>query len=106
MNAWAMRFAEIRRHVLVIGSDVVATAPVPERLREIGWTDGMAISDSRLLVNYYRTTDDGRIAFGKGGGRLAFGGWLGSRFEGRDRRGRVPPRTGSAARTRCWRTCR
>lgn len=82
MNAWATRFAEIRRHVLVIGSDVVATAPVPERLREIGWTDGMAISDSRLLVNYYRTTDDGRIAFGKGGGRLAFGGWLGSRFEG------------------------
>ena len=82
MNAWSVRFAEIRRHVLVIGSDVVATAPVPERLREIGWTDGMAISDSRLLVNYYRTTDDGRIAFGKGGGRLAFGGWLGSRFEG------------------------
>ena len=82
MNAWAVRFAEIRRHVLVIGSDVVATEPVPERLREIGWTDGMAISDSRLLVNYYRTTDDGRIAFGKGGGRLALGSWLGPRFEG------------------------
>jgi glycine/D-amino acid oxidase-like deaminating enzyme len=65
----------------VVGSDVVATEPVPDRLREIGWTDGMAISDSRLLVHYYRTTDDGRIAFGKGGGRLAFGPWLGSRFE-------------------------
>jgi putative aminophosphonate oxidoreductase len=82
MNAWAVRFAEIRRHVLVIGSDVVATEPVPERLREIGWTDGMSISDSRLLVNYYRTTDDGRVAFGKGGGRLALGPWLGPRFEG------------------------
>ena len=88
MNAWAIRFAEIRRHVLVIGSDVVATAPVPERLREIGWTDGMAISDSRLLVNYYRTTDDGRIAFGKGGGRLAFGAWLGSAVRGSRPRGR------------------
>jgi glycine/D-amino acid oxidase-like deaminating enzyme len=82
MNAWATRFAEIRRHVLVIASDVVATAPIPERLREIGWTDGLSISDSRLLVNYYRTTDDGRIAFGKGGGRLAIGPWLGARFEG------------------------
>jgi glycine/D-amino acid oxidase-like deaminating enzyme len=82
MNAWAVRFAEIRRHVLVIGSDVVATDPVPDRLREIGWTDGMSISDSRLLVHYYRTTDDGRIAFGKGGGRLALGSWLGARFEG------------------------
>jgi glycine/D-amino acid oxidase-like deaminating enzyme len=82
MNAWAVRFAEIRRHVLVIGSDVVATEPVPDRLRRIGWTDGMSISDSRLLVHYYRTTDDGRIAFGKGGGRLALGAWLGPRFEG------------------------
>jgi putative aminophosphonate oxidoreductase len=81
MNAWAVRFAEIRRHVLVIGSDVVATEPVPDRLREIGWTDGMSISDSRLLVHYYRTTDDGRIAFGKGGGRLALGPWMGPRFE-------------------------
>ena len=42
----------------------------------------MAIADSRLLVNYYRTTDDGRIAFGKGGGRLAVGSRLGRRFEG------------------------
>jgi glycine/D-amino acid oxidase-like deaminating enzyme len=89
MNAWAVRFAEIRRHVLVIGSDVVATEPVPERLREIGWTDGMSISDSRLLVHYYRTTDDGRVAFGKGGGRLALSRWLGPRFEGEAPYGRA-----------------
>lgn len=82
MNAWATRFAEIRRRVLVIGSDIVATAPAPDRLKAIGWNDGMSIADGRLLVNYYRTTDDGRIAFGKGGGRLAFGPWLGPRFEG------------------------
>jgi len=82
MNAWAVRFAEIRRRVLVIGSDVIATAPVPDRLKEIGWTDGMSIADSRYLVHYYRTTDDGRIAFGKGGGRLAFGGHVGQGFEG------------------------
>ena len=38
----------------------------------------MAISDSRLMVHYYRATRDGRIAFGKGGGRLAFGGRIGA----------------------------
>ena len=82
MNAWGVRFREIRRRVLVIGSDVVATAPVPERLAQIGWTDGMSIADSRYLVHYYRTTDDGRIAFGKGGGALAIGSRVGERFEG------------------------
>jgi glycine/D-amino acid oxidase-like deaminating enzyme len=41
----------------------------------------MCISDGRLLVHYYRTTDDGRIAFGKGGGSLALGRMVGRRFE-------------------------
>jgi putative aminophosphonate oxidoreductase len=85
-NAWAVRFRRIRRHVLVIGSDLAATPPIPDRLAELGWTDGLGISDSRLLVHYYRTTDDGRIAFGKGGGSLAMGGSVGARFEGPSRR--------------------
>jgi glycine/D-amino acid oxidase-like deaminating enzyme len=92
MNAWAARFAEVRRRIVVVGSDIVATEPAPHRLAEIGWTEGLSISDSRLLVHYYRTTDDGRIAFGKGGGALAFGRWVGSRFEGESRRsGAVQP---------------
>ena len=81
-NAWAIRLRPIRRHLLVIGSDIVATAPIPDRLSEIGWTDGLSVSDSRLLVHYYRTTDDGRIAFGKGGGALALGRTVGGSFEG------------------------
>ena len=86
MNAWAARFAEVRRRIVVVGSDIVATERTPDRLAAIGWTDGLSISDSRLLVHYYRTTDDGRIAFGKGGGALGFGRWVGSRFEGEARR--------------------
>ncbi len=70
-NAWAVGVRELRRVVVPLGSDIAATAPMPERLEEIGWTGGEAISDSHLMVNYYRTTRDGRIAWGKGGGRLA-----------------------------------
>lgn len=81
-NAWAGGVRDLRRALVAVASDMVATEPIPDRLSECGWTDGVAISDSRLLVNYYRTTLDGRIAFGKGGGTLAFGGRVGSRFDG------------------------
>lgn len=82
LNAWVARLPELRRALVVIASDIVATEPIPDRLAKIGWSDGLAISDSRLLVNYYRTTRDGRIAFGKGGGTLAFGGRVDAQFEG------------------------
>ena len=45
------------------------TAPAPERIKEIGWTGGELISDFRTSLRYFRTTPDGRIAFGGGGGR-------------------------------------
>ena len=73
MNAWLAQIGELSRSLFVLASDMVATAPMPERLAEIGLNDGVAISDSRLLVNYYRTTLDGRIAFGQGGGLIATG---------------------------------
>ncbi|HEY7283418.1 MAG TPA: FAD-binding oxidoreductase, partial [Actinomycetota bacterium] len=81
-NAWAVSFREVRRRVLVIGSDILATEPQPERLADLGWTDGAGVSDSRLLVHYTRTTPDGRVVFGKGGGLVARGGSLGGRFDG------------------------
>jgi putative aminophosphonate oxidoreductase len=82
LNAWAAALPELRRAVVVIASDIVATAPAPHRLEAIGWTDGTCISDSRMLVNYYRNTLDGRLVFGRGGGKLAFGGKIGTAFDG------------------------
>jgi putative aminophosphonate oxidoreductase len=73
-NVWAAKIRELRRLIVPLGSDIAATAPIPERLAEIGWTGGEAVSDSHLMVNYYRTTRDGRIAWGKGGGRLTAAG--------------------------------
>jgi putative aminophosphonate oxidoreductase len=95
MNAWGARMHELRRAFVVVASDVVITEPLPGELKRIGWRDGVSISDSRLMVHYYRTTRDGRIAFGKGGGRIAFGSQIGSAFNGR-----APDEYGVAARLR------
>ena len=84
MNAWAIRFAEIRKALIAVTSDIVATPPIPERLAKIGLRDGLCISDGRTLVHYSRTTLDGRMVFGKGGmtGNLPFGGNISSSFDG------------------------
>ena len=82
MNAWAARLRELRRSVVTVASDLVLTEPVPERLQALGVRTGISISDSRLMVHYYRPTPDGRMAFGKGGGSLSFASRVGDRFDG------------------------
>jgi glycine/D-amino acid oxidase-like deaminating enzyme len=72
--------------VLVVASDVIATPPIADRLAQLGWEPGLSISDSRRLVNYYRTTDDGRIVFGKGGGDLALGARVTAAFDRSEQR--------------------
>lgn len=69
----------LRHSLTVASSHIVLTEPVPELLEEIGWTGGECITDSRALIDYFRTTPDGRIAFGWGGGRIA----MGARLQGR-----------------------
>jgi putative aminophosphonate oxidoreductase len=110
LNAWATKIPELARAVVAVSSDMVATAPMPEKLKESGWTGGEAISDCRLLVHYYRPTMDGRVAFGRGGGRLAFGGRVNSNFDYNGRQTReleeelaklVPPAKGVPV-THAW----
>jgi glycine/D-amino acid oxidase-like deaminating enzyme len=79
LNAWTAKLPGLRRAFVTVSSDLVITDPVPDELREIGWTDGLSISDSRLMVHYYRTTSDGRVALGKGGLTLAYGDRVGLR---------------------------
>jgi glycine/D-amino acid oxidase-like deaminating enzyme len=73
------RRGPLRGRLTVASSHIVLTEPVPDVLEEIGWTNGDCITDSRALVHYFRTTPDGRIAFGWGGGRIA----MGARTKGR-----------------------
>jgi glycine/D-amino acid oxidase-like deaminating enzyme len=69
----ARSLGELRSRLTVTSSHIVLTEPVPDVIEELGWTGGECITDGRTLVHYLRTTRDGRIAFGWGGGRLAFG---------------------------------
>jgi glycine/D-amino acid oxidase-like deaminating enzyme len=82
MGAWSGQMRELRNAFVVVASDVALSKRIPEDRRSEGWPGGMAISDSRLMVHYYRATTDGRIAFGKGGGRLAFGARIGDSLQG------------------------
>jgi glycine/D-amino acid oxidase-like deaminating enzyme len=82
INAWTGQVRELRRALVVVSSDIVITEPLAEALERSGWRNGTSISDSRLMVHYYRTTRDGRIALGKGGGRLAYGARIGPSFTG------------------------
>jgi glycine/D-amino acid oxidase-like deaminating enzyme len=81
VNSRAAGFPGYRLSLAVASSHIVLTEPVPDVLEELGWTGGEAIVDSRTLVHYMRTTRDGRIAFGWGGGAMGFRGRVSDRLE-------------------------
>jgi glycine/D-amino acid oxidase-like deaminating enzyme len=74
VNSATASFAGYRLAHAVASSHIVLTEPVPDVLEGLGWTGGEPIADGRTLLHYFRTTRDGRIAFGWGGGRMGFGG--------------------------------
>ena len=76
------------------GARVLAAAVIERRTTSCETSDGIvtttipasagtseAIVDSRTLVHYTRTTRDGRIVFGWGGGAMGFGGRTSDRLE-------------------------
>ena len=81
VNSRAASLPGYRLSLAVASSHIVLTEPVPDVLEELGWTGGEAIVDSRTLVHYTRTTEDGRIAFGWGGGAMGYGGRPSARLE-------------------------
>ncbi|MGH2395299.1 MAG: NAD(P)/FAD-dependent oxidoreductase, partial [Candidatus Limnocylindria bacterium] len=80
INAWAAGWPGFRTRLMTWGSYIVLTEPIPDRLEELRWTGGEAVTDSRFTIHYFRTTRDGRIAFGAGVGAAGYGGAIGRRF--------------------------
>jgi len=80
INAWASGWPGFRSRLLAWGSYMVITEPIPDRLEELGWNGDELLSDSRFTISYFRTTRDGRIAFGGGVGAAGYGGRIGRTF--------------------------
>ena len=80
VNAWAAGWPGFRHRVMTWGSYMVITEPIPDRLEALGWTGGELLSDSRFTISYFRTTQDGRIAFGAGVGAAGFDGRIDQTF--------------------------
>ena len=110
VNTATARFPGYRLSLAVASSHIVLTEPIPDALEELGWTGGEAIVDSRTLVHYTRTTRDGRIVFGWGGGTMGVGGRAADRLEldrdvvatTREALGRFFPQTRGREVTHAW----
>ncbi len=80
LGAWASSLPRFRRAILPWGTYIVVTETAPERLEEIGWTGGEGLADWRIALRYFRTTPDGRIAFGAAAATAGAGVGLGPRL--------------------------
>ena len=87
-NAWLAAIPELRRHLYVVESQVIATPPVPQQLDRIGWRGGASVCDSQSQVLYYQRTPQGRVIFGRGSGGIAFRDDFGAHFNRSPERGR------------------
>ena len=79
-NAAMAGWRPLTSYLTVFGSYVVLTEPVPEKLEELGWTGGEAVTDGRTFLHYFRTTPDGRVLMGSGSGPIGHGARLDTRF--------------------------
>jgi len=80
LGAYAAKLKAFRRTILPRATYIVLTEPIPERLEELGWTDGLGLYDFRTALHYVRTTNDGRIAFGAASSRTGLGTGIGPRM--------------------------
>ena len=96
-GAWSARFRELRRAIVPVGTHIVLTEPIAERIRAMGWTGGEAFGDTRLLVHYAQVTADGRIAFGRGGGAIGPAGRVTAGHQRDARPSARSPRTSAAS---------
>ena len=80
INNEFLSWGPLGRLLTPFGSYVVLTEARPDLVAEIGWTGGEAITDCRMFLHYFRTTEDGRVLMGSGSGPIGFGGRIDDRF--------------------------
>lgn len=85
-NAWLAKLPELRRVILPVSADVIATEPMPDFFKS-SWTGGEAVTNSSIIADFARPTVDDRVVIGRGAAAMAFAGRIGPRFFSN------PPRT-------------
>jgi glycine/D-amino acid oxidase-like deaminating enzyme len=80
LNSWLNQASGLRRSVLPLGSYLCVTEPVPELLRELGWTSRQGINGMAMMEGGVDRTHDGRIKFSYRSGKLSFAGRIGPSF--------------------------
>lgn len=70
-NAWLARLPELRRVIVPVSADLIATEPRPDLIHQ-AWPGEEAYSNSRTIIDYGRPTPDGRVVFGRGGAAIAY----------------------------------
>ncbi len=80
-NAWMAHLPEFRSSVMVVSSDIIATDPIPDILKERGLDSRPGSRNSRLMLNYGGRTPDGRVYLGRGGGTIAYDAHIGPEFD-------------------------
>jgi glycine/D-amino acid oxidase-like deaminating enzyme len=78
-NVWSAAIPEINRFSYSVESQVIVTAPIPDRLDALGLKSGASICDSQKQVLYYQRTVDGRLLLGQGTGHPVYRGHLTAR---------------------------
>jgi len=51
INAWAAALPELSRSIVVVSSDIIASAPMLERLAAVHWRNRAGVNDSQQMVN-------------------------------------------------------
>jgi glycine/D-amino acid oxidase-like deaminating enzyme len=110
-NAWMAHLPDFRRDTFICSSDLVATASIPERFAELGWTGREVSFNAKAMLFYWRSTADHRVVFGNVGRKLGFGPRIEDRWERpsdaiydeiQDGRRRILPGLGEPALTHAW----
>ena len=73
-NAGLATHPLLKRKLTNFSSYVLATRPIPDKLRQMGWSSDIGFSTSKMFLNWFRKTADQRIVFGTGGGPIGFRG--------------------------------
>ncbi|ORW75474.1 NAD(P)/FAD-dependent oxidoreductase [Mycobacterium saskatchewanense] len=78
-NAWLAELPELRRVIVPVSADAVATEPVPDFL-DCNWRARESWTNSGTVVDFARPTGDRRVVFGRGAAAIAFRGQIDDRF--------------------------